>query len=319
MEKDDRWKIVVCKISIRNYRQEDMPGLGELYRAVPAGDDVTFWWVGGEDNWDNVFCAFEDGIMVAKGQVEIMNVMPSGRSQAGKHTIHVNLKTIRGREEDTQLLDAVYRVLLIRARELAESLPREYQSILCVGNPSDAGKNIRYFSQHLGYRPLLSIYNMSCDLTGPPPETMKDDGLEIAFWRMESPEMQQAYLELVTEVWPESPLGIDRLHQYRQLPLWTGIVALEAGTVAGSLMVWEDEGKGIIEEVFVRQPWRRRGIGRSLLVHALTYLKEQGLDTAQLAVSAGNEAALALYRAAGFRTGKEEVRYYIELDRQVQL
>lgn len=52
-----------------------MPLLGELYQAVSAAG-VLFWWVGDEENWENVFCAFEDGIMVAKGQVEVINIVP---------------------------------------------------------------------------------------------------------------------------------------------------------------------------------------------------------------------------------------------------
>ncbi len=85
-----------------------MPLLGELYQSVTAKDNATFWWVGDEDNWSNVYCAFEDGKMVAKGQVSIINVVPPGRSKENNHSIYINLKTISEREQDITLLDKVY-------------------------------------------------------------------------------------------------------------------------------------------------------------------------------------------------------------------
>lgn len=49
------------EIFIRNFGNGDMPLLGELSRSVTAKENATFWWVGDEDNWSNVYCAFEDG------------------------------------------------------------------------------------------------------------------------------------------------------------------------------------------------------------------------------------------------------------------
>ncbi|MNW34317.1 hypothetical protein D3C74_112890 [compost metagenome] len=106
------------EIIIRNFQQEDMPLLGELYRSVTAKENATFWWVGDEDNWSNVYCAFENGKMVAKGQVSIINVVPPGRSRENNHSIYINLKAIPVRENDITLLDNVYRYLLIRAKPI---------------------------------------------------------------------------------------------------------------------------------------------------------------------------------------------------------
>jgi ribosomal protein S18 acetylase RimI-like enzyme len=130
---------------------------------------------------------------------------------------------------------------------------------------------------------------------------------------MDSPEQRAAYLELEAEIWPDTPLGMERLLEYQEYPLWTSVVVLDAGKVAGSLMVWQEEQNGIIEDVFVREPWRRRGIAKVLLVRALEYLMEQGLEQAQLIAMTTNESALSLYESVGFQTGRQEIRYYIEL------
>lgn len=47
-----------AQIEIRNFKKKDMPLLGEFFQTVTSGNDVVFWWVGDEENWKNVFCAF---------------------------------------------------------------------------------------------------------------------------------------------------------------------------------------------------------------------------------------------------------------------
>ncbi|MNH44698.1 Mycothiol acetyltransferase [compost metagenome] len=78
-------------------------------------------------------------------------------------------------------------------------------------------------------------------------------------------------------------------------------------------MAWKEEAGGVIEDVFVRGAWRRRGIASFLLAEALKYLQGHGLETASLVTGTDNGSALALYHSAGFHTAREEIRYYREL------
>lgn len=128
---------------IRNFRQDDMPLLGALYEAVRQGDGL-FWWVGDEDNWTNVFCAFEEGKMVAKGQVAVINVLPEDCTENCKHHIYVNLKTIPERERDAELLEELYQRLYARALELNETLPGHHGTYLCVGNFAHEERNTAF-------------------------------------------------------------------------------------------------------------------------------------------------------------------------------
>ncbi|WP_246187884.1 GNAT family N-acetyltransferase [Paenibacillus tengchongensis] len=300
---------------IRNYRQEDLPALGGLYEAVKASGDVQFWWVGDESNWGNVWCAFEGEQMVGKGQVGVFNVMPPGRSPEGRHKLFLNLKTYPGREGDTELLDALYERLHGRAMELAAELPAEYRSILCVGNYAGEQQNNGYFTDRRGYLPLYKLQTLERDLTQALPEAEATLELEPVYWNLETESDRRAYLELESEVWPESALGMERLEEYRGHALFTAIVVREAGEVAGSVMVWREDDSGIIEDIFVREPWRRRGIARRLLVQAMRYLKEHGLVKAQLDMQSDNGPADALYRSLGFQAaGQEELRFYTRLN-----
>jgi ribosomal protein S18 acetylase RimI-like enzyme len=52
----------------------------------------------------------------------------------------------------------------------------------------------------------------------------------------------------------------------------------------------------------VRRPWRRRGLGRALLLHSFRALRERGKPRVGLGVDGSNPTgAVQLYEAAGMR------------------
>ncbi|MFD1178543.1 GNAT family N-acetyltransferase [Paenibacillus puldeungensis] len=301
------------KIVIRNFQHGDMPLLGELYQSVTAKENATFWWIGDEDNWSNVFCAFEDGKMVAKGQVSIINVIPPGRSKENNHSIYVNLKTIPEKENDIALLNSVYQQLYIRAIQLKETLPIEYGTVLCVGNDSSETVNNQFFIGK-GYLHLKSVYRMNRDLNEPIPELKLHEEFQFSYWKMESPDEERDYLDVEAEIWPDAPLGLNRLSDYKNNKLWTSMVIRQTDTIIGGLMAWQEDDHGVIEDVFVREPWRKRGFAKYLLTQALRYLKANQLPCANLMVLTTNKSALSLYESVGFHADKEEIRYFIKLN-----
>jgi len=67
-----------------------------------------------------------------------------------------------------------------------------------------------------------------------------------------------------------------------------------------------------INNVAVREPYRRLGIGRALLDRILAEGKRSEVPCAFLELRAGNTAALALYEDCGFRVTARRSRYYSE-------
>src|SRR5258705_9107873 len=65
-----------------------------------------------------------------------------------------------------------------------------------------------------------------------------------------------------------------------------------------------------INNVAVREPHRRLGIGRELLERILDEGKRSGIPLAFLELRAGNSAALALYENCGFGVTARRSRYY---------
>lgn len=301
------------ELFIRIFQKEDMPLLGDLYHSVISQENAVFWWVGDEDNWNNVYCAFENNKMIAKGQVNIINIVPPGQSQETKHSIYVNLKCIRERENDYGLLELIYERLVARAIQLKESLPTTHGTILCVGNDYLETANSRFFIER-GYQHLNSLFRMVRDLNNSIPELGLHEGFLFSHWKMESFNEEREYLDIEAEIWPDTPLRVEKLSENKRNPLWTAMVIRQGDIIVASLMVWQEEDYGVIEDVFVREPWRNRGMAKYLLTQALNYLKLNELRYANLTVLTTNKSALALYESVGFYVEGEEIRYYIELN-----
>ena len=65
-----------------------------------------------------------------------------------------------------------------------------------------------------------------------------------------------------------------------------------------------------INNVAVREDFRRRSVGRRLLNRILEEGKKSGAIAAYLELRAGNHAALALYQESGFRVTSRRKNYY---------
>lgn len=64
---------------------------------------------------------------------------------------------------------------------------------------------------------------------------------------------------------------------------------------------------GWINVLGVRPPYRRRGLGRFLLLDGMKWVLEQGMDTTYIGVYAKNEKALGMYLSVGFEKDRESL------------
>jgi ribosomal protein S18 acetylase RimI-like enzyme len=88
-----------------------------------------------------------------------------------------------------------------------------------------------------------------------------------------------------------------------------------AGGVHGEIHPQENEANGYLrgwtEPVYVRRPWRRRGLASALLGRALVRLRERGMTSAQLDVDTENEnQALTLYERHAFLSDRSASEWH---------
>lgn len=91
-----------------------------------------------------------------------------------------------------------------------------------------------------------------------------------------------------------------------------GVFVAEAGgRVVGYIttVIDRDAGKGRIPNLAVDPDFRQQGLGRRLMVHALNYLRGEGLAYAMIETMAQNEAGQHLYPACGFVEVARQVHF----------
>ncbi len=99
--------------------------------------------------------------------------------------------------------------------------------------------------------------------------------------------------------WIQSRLG----HEGPDLGLW--LVAWDGNEVVGGIEAMETPRGGYMGELFVRRPWRGRGIGRALMLQECAELRRRGMENAFFAVDAANPTgALRLHESVGFRSSR---------------
>jgi mycothiol synthase len=170
--------------------------------------------------------------------------------------------------------------------------------------------------QSTGYSVVRRFNNMLHQLENIP-DLPLPDGFEIRpvkpehmrrIWEAQK-EMNQGLFENVSEDWlevkyPEWLNNPSNTPQFWQLA-WVGdqIAGMVLARIEG---LPEDEKapqRGFTEHIFVKPPWRKRGLAGALIAQSLRVLKANGMQAAELGVDSDNEsAAFYLYQKMGYKT-----------------
>ena len=87
------------------------------------------------------------------------------------------------------------------------------------------------------------------------------------------------------------------------------VVDTPAG-VAGYGILSMGAGEAHILNLCIAEAWRRRGVGRGLLLALLRHARDRGVRDAYLEVRRSNRAAIALYHQLGFECVGQRRGYY---------
>ncbi len=175
--------------------------------------------------------------------------------------------------------------------------------------------------ENAGYQAVRHFHNMLYTLNSIPVREMPK-GLDVrpaqkehyrSIWEAQK-EVQAELFEYVAEHWRDDNYNAwlnDRSHTPE---LWQ--VAWDGDQVAGMILprISEAENhetgrkKGYAEHVFVRKPWRKRGLAGALMAQSLQTLKMHGMDEVELGVDTENDShAFAFYERMGFQTFSTDI------------
>ena len=95
-------------------------------------------------------------------------------------------------------------------------------------------------------------------------------------------------------------------------PAAVTFVANADGEIAGFINLGVVLDEATVNNIAVKQTYRRRGIGRALLTAAIDYCQNNRLNVLMLEVRQSNRAAIALYERFGFQAVGIRKRFYDE-------
>lgn len=129
--------------------------------------------------------------------------------------------------------------------------------------------------------------------------------------RAVGPEMAPRVFDLESACFPQ-PWSQEQLRQGLESGVLKVVAAMteETGPLVGYLSYYMVADEAEIVNLAVAPPWRRQGLGRSILGVVLQKWHEAGINAAYLEVRAGNAAARALYSSVGFLPAGVRRKYY---------
>ncbi len=179
-----------------------------------------------------------------------------------------------------------------------------------------------------GYQPVRRMDRMRISLREPFAAPENPPGIQVRSLQNE-PDLNSclfALWESFEDHWGHSPEPFESFaarsrsffHNDPSMDPSICLLALEDGQPAGGALCRQDAngeaGLGWINMLGVRRAWRKRGLGKALLLHAFTRLRSIGMDRAGLDVDSESlTGALRLYEAAGLRTVRSTVTMRKEL------
>ena len=180
-------------------------------------------------------------------------------------------------------------------------------------NSEDVGVALRA----RGFTPFRASLEMQVPLDDATPEPNWPSGVEVRTVRDgEEPRVHALLEEAFADVHDFRPTPFEEWASWwdgrKRLDLW--FAAEAGGELAGSALCDEERagapGLGWVESLAVRREWRRRGLGRALLLHAFRALAGHGKTAAGLSVQADNPTgAVHLYEAVGMHAVSRRTIY----------
>ena len=285
----------------RPIRSDEAPAVAALidedevssgFRSRLGREDVADIWAHTDLEHDS-WLFEEEGRIVAAG---------GGQLHAGTYFARGCVSpAAKGRGLGTVLLD------ISEERAKAHGVSTVHQVAL---GPDDAARRML---ESRGYHEVRRHYAMTIELDELPPEPALPAGLSISTVRAQDLESWYAAMnEIFAEEWGFELEPFDewsQRHAADDHTLW--FLVREEDEIAAILQGTENRrGGGLVNWVGVRLPWRRRGLGRALLLHAFGEFRRRGAQRVGLGVDSENPTgATRLYESVGMKIEADHVTY----------
>ncbi len=168
-----------------------------------------------------------------------------------------------------------------------------------------------------GYRRERAFLRLERDLDDSLETPVWPAGIRVATFRpgVDDAAVHAAHEEAFADHYGPAEADLEEWLQSRfaqegpDLGLW--LVAWDGSEVVGGIEAMETPAGAYMGELFVRRPWRGRGIGRALMLEECAELRRRGMRNAFFGVDAANATgALHLHESIGFRSSRGATLLY---------
>lgn len=191
------------------------------------------------------------------------------------------------------------------------------------GHHAEAG--CAQLARSIGMLVTRALWRLSLKLDGIPPHLRSDEhAAEVQLRPFRPGADEDAVVELVRAAFPDHPENAEWTRDdfdQRAAQEWfdpSALLLAESGTGGRLLGVhWmklERDAPGEVYMLGVAPEKQGHGLGRTLLLAGLEEMRRRGVRVAFLYVESDNEAAMHLYRQAGFHREHLDTCYSLELD-----
>lgn len=218
---------------------------------------------------------------------------------------------------------ALLRLAAARAREQVPQAPADARVTLatwCLNTAANEAE--QRLLQREGYQVVRHAWDMHIEMKEAPPEPAWPAGFTLRTFVPGQDEwgVFEAFTEAFQDHWGYTPLPFETW-AYETIAQETFdptlcFLACEGEMIAG-FSLCEDSSlieSGRVNDLGVRRAWRKRGIGRALLLHSLGSFYQRGRRAVQLSVDSQSlTGATRLYEQAGMHVKLQQDYYEKEL------
>jgi mycothiol synthase len=277
--------------------ERDRADFAEADSIAFTGDELREWW-----RLDEARLATDAWIALVDGDVVAYARADRERDRAELADESCVQPNARGLGLGSGLLD------------LAESWARDRRlARIQVHVVNDDGRRL---AEERGHELVRYFWRMEIDLSAEPAEPPQPDGLTIRPYRPGDDDgaLYAAHQRAFAEHWEFTPEPLEEWLKWRhergdyRPELWQ--VAADGDEIAGAALCFGERHQGWVLDLFVGPPWRRRGLGLSLLGSGFRALWRRGHTHVGLEVDSENETgATRLYERAGMHVTRRYATY----------
>jgi mycothiol synthase len=207
-----------------------------------------------------------------------------------------------------------------RAAEVMTTLA-EGSRLVLVNNIIASSPASRALLETHGYTLTRVYFRMSITLDAPAPQPAWPDGAVVRTCENNQDDLYRAYQTIeegFQDHWAHTPRSFEKwLHhmQREQFDPTLWFLAYSGNETIGAILCRvRADGHGWVEQLAVRRPWRKHGLGTALLYHAFAAFQHRNIPRIGLAVDGQSlTGAQRLYERAGMHVTMRIGRYEKEL------